>query len=216
MISKLLLNANYIRNMENEIIKCIKERRSIRNFEEKKLPEDVIESIIEAGKYAPSPENRQPWRFIVVTNRQKIKELSGEIKKQIKKILKNKWKWQRRYPELKEADTLLFLKVVANSSKDIIFYDAPAVIFIITKPLVFNIEACSCAAQNMMLAAWSMSVGSCWIGFAKFLELNKEIMQDIGVPEGYVIASCLAFGYPARIPKAAIRKPMTGIINWID
>ena len=117
--------------MENEIIKCIKERRSIRRFKDDDIPEEIIEEIIEAARYAPSPENRQPWRFIVVTNRHRIKELSNEVKKQIKRILKNKWRWKRKYPELRENDLLLFLRAVASSSKDIIFYNAPAVIFIL-------------------------------------------------------------------------------------
>ena len=65
----------------------------------------IIEEIIEAARYAPSPENRQPWRFIVVTNKHRIKELSNEVKKQIKKILKNKWRWKRKYPELITPDS---------------------------------------------------------------------------------------------------------------
>ncbi len=202
--------------MENEIIKCIKERRSIRRFKDDEIPKEIIEEIIEAARYAPSPENRQPWRFIVVTNRHRIKELSNEVKKQIKKILKNKWRWKRKYPELKENDLLLFLRAVANSSKDIIFYNAPAVIFTITKPLTFNTEACSCAAQNIMLAAWSLGIGTCWIGFAKFLEQDEDAMKELGVPSGYTIAACIAMGYPARVPKALPRKPLAGIIKWID
>ncbi|MCD6223249.1 MAG: nitroreductase [Thermoplasmata archaeon] len=202
--------------MENEIIKCIKERRSIRRFKDDGIPKEIIEEIIEAARYAPSPENRQPWRFIVVTNKHRIKELSNEVKKQIKKILKNKWRWKRKYPELKENDLLLFLRAVANSSKDIIFYNAPAVIFIITKPLTFNTEACSCAAQNIMLAAWSLGIGTCWIGFAKFLEQDEDAMEELGVPSGYTIAACIAMGYPARVPKASPRKPLADIIKWID
>jgi len=202
--------------MENQVIKCIKERRSIRSFLDKDIPREAIEEIVDAARYAPSPENRQPWKFIVITNRNKIEELSKEIKKQIEKVLKNRWRWSRKYPELKEPDLLLFLKAVASSSRDIIFYNAPAIVFILTKMQAFNLEACACAAENMMLAAWSIGIGSCWIGFAKFLELNKNAMKEIGIPDDYNIAACIAFGYPARIPKAAVRKPTAGIVNWID
>ena len=202
--------------MENEIIKCIKERRSIRRYLDKDIPKELIEKIIEAGRYAPSAEDRQPWRFIVITNKEKIRELSNEVKNQIRNVLKNKWKWKRKYKELKDERLLLFLNAIVHSRKDIVFYDAPVVIFILTDDKVFNDESCACSAQNMMLAAWSMGIGSCWVGFAKFLELSKDAMQNIGIPDGYHIASCLIFGYPAKVPRATIRKPIADIIKWID
>jgi len=71
--------------MENEVMKCIRERRSIRNYEERELPGDILKEIIMAGRYAPSAENRQPWKFIVVTNRDVISFLSRRTKEQIGK-----------------------------------------------------------------------------------------------------------------------------------
>ena len=198
-----------------EVIKCIKERRSIRNYLDKEVSKEIIEEIIEAGRYAPSAENRQPWKFIVITDKALINEMSREVKRQIKRILKQRWKWKRKFKDLKERETVIFLNAIANSSKDIIFYNAPVVIFIVTDDRAFNDESCACAAQNMMLAAWSMGIGSCWIGFAKFLEANKNIMQKIGIPPECHIAACLIFGYPAKVPKAALRNPMASIIKWI-
>lgn len=201
--------------MENEIIRCIKERRSIRNYLDKELPKEIIEKIIEAGRYAPSAENKQPWRFIVITDRAYINELSERVKKQVRNILKRKWKWKKKYPELNERETFLFLNAVANSSRDVIFHNAPAVVFIITENKAFYDESCACAAQNMMLAAWSLGIGSCWIGFTKFLKMDKEAMKMLGVPHGYHIAACLTLGYPAKVLKAPMRNPMAGIMKWI-
>ncbi|MEM2583205.1 MAG: nitroreductase family protein [Candidatus Thermoplasmatota archaeon] len=202
--------------MENEVISCIKERRSIRNYSSRPLSKEIIEEIINAGKYAPSAENRQPWRFIVITNRDFIKKLSEEVKKQIAIIIKNRRKWRKKYKELNDERTIIFLSAIANSKIDSIFFDAPTVVFIVTDEKMFNDESCACCAQNMMLAAWSMGVGSCWIGFAKFLEMNKDIMEEIGMPSGYHISACLTFGYPEKIPQASIRNPMADIIKWID
>ncbi|MCD6512806.1 MAG: nitroreductase family protein [Thermoplasmata archaeon] len=202
--------------MENAVMECIKTRRSIRRYKGDEIPPDIIERIIDAGRYAPSAENRQPWRFIVVTDRQFISELSDVIKRNIDYILRRKRKFRKKYKELEEEDTLFFLNAVRNSSRDIIFYNAPAVIFVLTQPKAFNLESCAAAAQNMMLAAWSMGIGSCWIGFAKFLELDKEYMEKLGVPEGYEIAACISFGYPVKVPRKALpRKPNAGIIKWI-
>ncbi len=199
----------------NEVIKCIKERRSIRNYLDKEVPKEIIEEIIEAGKYAPSAENRQPWKFIVITDKVLIKELSEEIKKQIGTMLKQRRKWKRKFKELEDKEVLTFLQAVAMAKKDIIFYEAPVVIFIVTEDEMFNDESCACCAQNMMLAAWSMGIGSCWIGFAKFLEGNKKMMEKIGVPEGHHISACLIFGYPASVPKPQLRNPMADVIKWI-
>ncbi len=201
--------------MENEVIKCIKGRRSIRNYLDKELSKELIEKIIEAGRYAPSAENRQPWRFIVITDRAFINDLSMRVKEQIRKMLKRKWKWRKKFPELNERQTLLFLNAVANSSKDVVFHNAPCVVFIITENRAFYDESCACAAQNMMLAAWSFGVGSCWIGFAKFLEMDEEAKEMLGISPGYHIAACLTFGYPEKVPKPPMRNPMAGIMRWI-
>ena len=66
--------------MDNSIIKAIRERRSVRNFEKKTVDKKLLEKIIQAGKYAPSAKNKQPWRFIVITNKEFIRELSREVK----------------------------------------------------------------------------------------------------------------------------------------
>ena len=200
--------------MENGVIECIKARRSIRNYEDREVPKEVMEEIILAGRYAPSAENHQPWKFIVVTDRDAITRLSNKTKEQIGKMLEHKRKWKKKFKELDDPREILFFQAVASSSKDMVFHDAPAVVFIVTADGIFNDEACACAAQNMMLAACSLGVGSCWIGFAKFIE-NSEIMEEMGMPEGYHIAACIAFGYAGNSPKAAIRKPMADVIKWI-
>ncbi|RLF31262.1 MAG: nitroreductase, partial [Thermoplasmata archaeon] len=69
--------------MEEEVMKCIKERRSIRDYTDEPLSRELIEEIIMAGRYAPSAENSQPWKFIVITSRDEIASLSGEVKRQI-------------------------------------------------------------------------------------------------------------------------------------
>ena len=203
--------------MEEEVMKCIKSRRSIRNYREEALSKEIIEKIIEAGRYAPSAENRQPWRFIVITSREAIKKLSDETKKQIEWILKKRRKLRKRYPELDDKQTILFLQAVARASKDVIFHDAPVVIFIITENKAFYDESCACAAENMMLAAWSMGIGSCWIGFAKFLEMSNDAMKMLDIPAEHHIAACPVFGYPEKVPKKPLpRNPMAGIMKWID
>ena len=130
--------------------------------------------------------------------------------------LKHKWKWKHLFPELNDKKTAFFLMSVSQSEDDNIFHNAPVLIFIVTTDQTFNDESCACAAQNMMLAAWSLGIGSCWIGFAKFLEVDAAILTDLRVPEGHHIAAALTFGYPHKIPKTTFRKPLSTIIHRID
>jgi len=201
--------------MENEVLRCIKGRRSIRNYEDKPLPREEIEEIIAAGRYAPSPENRQPWKFIVVTNRDEIKRMSEETKEQIRKMLGQRRKWKKRYRELDDRETLLFLHAVGSSKKDMIFHEAPAIVFILAEDGIFYDEACACAAQNMMLAAHSMDIGSCWIGFAKFLEMSG-MMREMGMSDNHHISACITLGYARNMPKPAPRKPTADVIRWVE
>jgi len=213
----MFLSFEQLLNMDNPVFVAIKERRSIRQYTDKHVSSEMLELIIHAGKYAPSAENRQPWKFIVVTDRNTIQSLSEQTKQEIGSVLKHKWKWKRAFPELNDKRTALFLSAVSQSSSDEIFHDAPVLVFLITTGEIFNDESCACAAQNMMLAAWSLGLGSCWIGFAKFLEIDTNVIANLGVPEEYHIAAALTFGYPQKTTqRAPIRKPTATIIKWIE
>jgi nitroreductase len=203
--------------MTNEFIQELKNRRSIRKYTKDPVEKELIEEIIQAGKYAPSATNHQPWRFIVITKKEMIVEIALVIKKEIKNILKKRFILKFRYPSLRNNRAVQLLAATAFSKEDILFFNAPVLIFIVTEKKRFYDESCACCAENMMLAAHSLGLGSCWIGFAHFIELNKEWMRKIGVPEGYHISACLVFGHPeGKNPKAPLRKPLADVIKWIS
>lgn len=203
--------------MNADLITCIKSRRSIRKYQNNPLEKETIEQIIQAGKYAPSAKNMQPWRFIVITNQERIAFLSNAVKTEIKKLLKWRFIHKFRYHELREFETLQYLYGVSSVRHDSIFFNAPVILFIVTERKNFYDESCVCCAENMMLAAHALDVGSCWIGNGSFIGLNKKLMLSIGVPSNYHIAACLVFGYPAEsLGTPAIRKPCSDVINWID
>jgi len=203
--------------MTTEFIQELKKRRSIRKYKDTPVNKELIEEIIQAGKYAPSATNQQPWRFIVITKKEMINEIAGGVKQEIKSILKRRFFLKYRFPALKNDHAVKLLAATTFSKEDILFFDAPVLIFIIAEKKQFYDESCACCAENMMLAAHSLGLGSCWIGFAHFLELNKEWMSAIGVPKGYHISASLVFGHPdGKMPKAPLRKPLANVINWIS
>ncbi len=198
----------------NAVIKAIKQRRSIRRYKDKKIPSKLIKEIIEAGRYAPSSHNSQPWRFVVITDRKKIKELSDYIKR-----------WFNRRLKL-GALVGLFNKRIKNElegarkrlvERDLFFYDAPLLVLVCAKPGRFAKVDCACAAENMMLAARSLGIGSCWIGYADLVvNRNRGLMSSLGVPKDSKIMGHIIFGYPIKFPeKARERKEEADIVKHI-
>jgi len=197
----------------NQIIETIKQRRSIRKYTDKKISKKIINEIIEAGRYAPSAHNTQPWRFVVITDK-KIKELSEHIKDWFRKRLSlgffigffNK----KIKEELEAAKKRL-------GEKDLFFYDAPLLVLICAKPGRFKEIDCACAGENMMLAARSMGIGSCWVGFADMVvNKDRKLMDSLGVPKDCKIMGHIVFGYPLKFPsKASERKKEAGIVKWV-
>ena len=203
--------------MTNPVIQSIKERRSIRNFEQKEIDKEILRGIIQTGKYAPSPMNRQPWKFIVITNRDFIQDLSLQVKEELKNLLRKRFIKKFSIKDLKDKELVRLIYAFSFSDKDIIFFDAPALVFIVTKENLFFDESCACCAENMMLAAHSLGIGSCWIGFASVLGLKKKILHKIGVPDKHHISAAIVFGYPKEKPgRASIRKIGSDIIKWIE
>lgn len=190
----------------NEIIKNIKERRSVRAFMDKPVPKEVIETLIDCARHAPSAMNAQPWKFIVIQNRELIKEASERVKKNAMFYLRI---WPLTgviSPSFWKKEFRKHVKPYMESKNDVIFYNAQCVVLITAKETMNSKLDCSCAAQNIMLAAHSLGIGSCWIGFARFLERDNEMMKKLGVEKGKKIVAAIVLGYPKIKPKAPERK----------
>ncbi len=176
---------------ENAVLKAIQERRSIRKYESRPVPKDIIEQLLSSAAYSPSAMNSQPWEFSVVTNREKILELSTRAKASALKM-----NFPAKYNER-------FL-----SKEDTLFYQAPLLIFISApKSDGWTAVDCGIAAQTLFLAAHSLGLGSCFIGLAKGLTNDAEARKMLGISEGNEIIAPLIFGYPAEKKETPERKP---------
>jgi nitroreductase len=199
------------------VFSAILERRSVRKYTSEPLTKEEIEKIIKAGQFAPSAKNTQPWRFIVITNRELIAELSRDVRKVMRQILKFHFVLRWFSSDLKNPKNVQSLKNHATNPKDTIFFDAPVLILVVCKKEHFREMSCACAAENMMLAAHSMGLGSCWIGYVRFLKLLHGANKKVGVPKGHNIAAALIFGHPENAKgEAPKRKEEAGIIKWIE
>jgi len=206
--------------MMNSVIDAINKRRSIRAYEPKPVPRDVINTIIEAGNQAPSTGRMvkgnvlqfQPWRFVVVEDpefRQKLVETTLPI-------------WKQFIENMKEMDPELYEKVmtlyeVLPEPKDLVYYSAPVILFVIGP--ISNAVSCALACENIMLAATSLGLGSCYVGFGAMVKGDAEIVQALELTEGERIYGPILLGYPKDAPEKRFmdqHKSYVGpTIKWI-
>jgi nitroreductase len=98
-----------------------------------------------------------------------------------------------------------------------IFYDAPALVLIFSRPGADSPEfGCAMAAENMMLGARSLGIGSCWIGLASVLGSDKGLMEKIGAPKDHLLMSQVIFGYPLKKEITAPERREDVVLNWIN
>ncbi|HYC21007.1 MAG TPA: nitroreductase [Candidatus Bathyarchaeia archaeon] len=202
----------------NDVFENIYSRRSVRNYKSTDVPDDIIRELIKAGTYAPTAMNRQPWRFVVIKNKEMIARLSERAKKL----------WLDGLDKVDESfdPQVKRLANVMQRPEFNVFYGAPVLILIFAGASshqgtfaevenMFITDDCAAAAENMMLAARSLGIGSCWIGFGMPLDSDQEIRQELNVPDGYRLMAPLIFGYPVKDIEMAPPREADVILNWI-
>ncbi len=165
----------------NEVIQAIKSRRSVRKFRPDQISEAELAEIIEAGCYAPTACNEQPWHFSIVQDEEflrRISELAAEGMK------KSSVSWQQNMganPEFR------------------VTYGAPTLIVVSGRSDATAPRAdCAAATQNMLLAAKSLGIGSVWLGLVRYLFASAPDVALLELPVGYEPLYAAAFGYPSE------------------
>jgi nitroreductase len=176
----------------NEIIKNIMSRRSIRSFKPQQLKDDELKTIIDAGRYAPTGMNTQPWHFTVIQNKDWLNRFNQACKAFFTNI-----------------GNEMFIERYKDENYSI-FYNAPTLIVVSGNEKALTVQAdCHIALGYMFLAAESLGIGSCWINAAVSVLSSKEgiaIREELNLPEGHLIFGSGAFGYKAVNPPAPPRK----------
>jgi nitroreductase/NAD-dependent dihydropyrimidine dehydrogenase PreA subunit len=193
----------------NAMERAVFNRRSVRNFKDKPVPESFITRVLEAGRFAPSGGNCQPWKFIVVTNKALIEEMNNAIHTVLNMI----------YTTYTNDDAVKFLVPSYEASPNPGMYDprialggygaiarkygpvflnAPAVILIAGDERAIggvdiNIGVCG---QNMNLVANSLGIRACWVGFTQVINLVPPLLDKLGVHDPWKICTSMVLGYP--------------------
>lgn len=192
-----------------EIEKVIFERRSVRNFKPDPVPETLIRRVIEAGRFAPSSGNCQPWKFIVVTNKALIDEIN-EGCFNILSMLHNTYMNDAMVKALvgvyaqNPSVGMYDPRIIVGGAGSIAqknsptFLDAPVVILVACDDRSIGgpqIQAGICG-QNMNLAALSLGLGFCWVGFSQVIEMNPALKEKLGLSDPWKINTAMVLGYP--------------------
>ncbi|MGQ9557038.1 MAG: nitroreductase family protein [Desulfurispora sp.] len=185
-----------------DLLTALKDRRSVRAYLEQPVTEETIRQLLEYATYAPSGSNLQPWRFAVVQDQQLLQKWSDEAKAFL-------------LTKVAERPYLQQYKAVLENQGFHIFYHAPALLLLWadSRKSMTYINDCSMAAQNIMLAAHSLGLGSCWIGFFVEFGNKPEFKQALDVPDYYKLIAPLALGYPRGSWPMPPRQPAE-ILFW--
>ena len=162
-------------SLKNQVVETIMTRRSVRQYKPQAVEREKMQTIVECGINAPNAMNKQPWEVRVVDNADYINGVTELYKKANPKAAED--------PAFKNM-----------------FRNAPTVVFIghDTKSESAPFD-CGLLAENMMISAWSMGIGSCCLGSpARFMKTPEaaEYLQKLGFSEGYELLYCIGFGYP--------------------
>jgi nitroreductase len=179
-----------------DLFLAMKERRSCRKYLPDPIGDEVIEAVVEAATWAPSPLNTQPWEFFVVTNDEKKALIWLEAERCRRWALETSgWKWLDTYQAgfLREAPVLIV--VVGDPKKT-------GVDQFMEEGMMGYQAACSAAIQNMHLAAHASGLGSLW-----FTLFDKaEMRQILGIDDAKVPLAVIVLGKKAAEPPVVPRK----------
>lgn len=175
--------------IENQVLEIIRKRRSIRKYKQEQISDYELSQILEAGRLAPSGGNNQTSHFVVVQNAETLIALKQLVSEEFSKMEVS----ENTYKSLKSA-------IMQSKKGGYDFtYNAPTLVIAANLRGYGNAMAdCAVALENMMLAAASINVGSCWVNQLKWLTDNdriKDYMNKLGIPKNEVICGGLVLGY---------------------
>jgi nitroreductase len=184
-----------------DVIEAIHERWSVRAFTKETVGSELVDALVSAAVQAPSAMNLQPWAFVTIEGRDALQSYSDRAKRHLLDTM------QCDSPLFQYRDRL------ASPTFDI-FYGAPLLIVIAaTTSMSQAAEDCCLAAQNLMLAAQGMGLGTCCIGFARPWLSLAATKAELGVPPAYAPITPIVVGHPKSGAPAVSRKRPE--VHWV-
>jgi nitroreductase len=169
-----------------DVLEAVKGRRSIRAFKNQDVPSEIVEKLIDAARWAPSAGNIQPWEFIIV-----------------------------RKPRIKR-------RLVEAALDQVFIEEAPVVIVVcanevrssqgygVRGEILYCVQDTAAAIQNIHLTAYSLGLGTCWVGAFR----EEETRKILKISRGIMPVAIIPVGYPAEVPTVPSRKPIGQMVHY--
>ncbi len=191
-------------SLADATMKVIQDRRSIREYAADPVSDHDLDIILEAARQAPSGENAQPWRFVVVKDeltRKKLGAIAGGGSGRRFTAEYVTKKMQERFSSLEdEAKKKAAFEKLTSGQVSAFLADAPVDLIIIGKKDVWDLPFdTSAAIENILLMVTALGLGACWV-IAPCIDIRDEerIKSLLGIPEEYKAISILSIGHPTR------------------
>jgi nitroreductase/NAD-dependent dihydropyrimidine dehydrogenase PreA subunit len=207
----------------------VRTRRSMRHFANKPVGRGVLEKMLELARYSPTASNDQNVHFVVVRDRERIREAARRIWKAGETAYGavNATPGKQAFAAIrsllpvmrlaKYADAMDFYMEESAMGRDFILHDAPVLILIaVPNRASFGCDNCNIAAANITNYAHAIGLGTCYLGFLTLaLRFSKSLRELLQVPEKKRVYASLSLGWPKyRHARATARKPPR--ITWLD
>jgi len=193
-------------SINNEVLNCIRLRRSTRRFTEEQISPEQLDALLEAAIWAPTGSNSQSWLFTAIQKKDLLLRLNELVREGFQVYVPDD-----DYPAKHSVKSL------SEKEGYNFHFNSPTLIIASNKPNYMNAMAdCSLALENIFIAAQSMGLGSCYINQLHWLRNDpgvREFLSELGVPREHVICNSAAIGYIAAESAAPARKD--GTINIV-
>ena len=205
-------------NLVDATMKVIQDRRSIRRYTAEPVSDQDLDMILEAGRQAPSGENAQPWRFIIVKDAETRKRLGtlaggGSGRRFTAEFVTKKM--QERFSGLQdEAKKRAAFEKLTSGRVSAFLADAPVNIVVCGKKDVWDMPYdTSAAIENMLLMITALGLGACWV-IAPCIDIRDEerVKALLGMPEGFKAVSIISVGHPTRPHRPRPRLPIKDLV----
>jgi coenzyme F420-0:L-glutamate ligase/coenzyme F420-1:gamma-L-glutamate ligase len=203
-------------NDYDQLLALIRSRRSIRRFSDRTVSHDDLMRLLEAARWAPSNHNRQPWNFLIIEDRQQLRQLAEAVRQDLTERMKS-------LPEAAGAYLNEFIDYTT------FFAAAPALVMALHKrpvsvsaPLLAGVRnpelvsgeplSVAMAVQNLLLAAQALGLGACVLTGP--LLVPEAVTRALALPPGHDLTCLVAVGHPAESPPPPRRKTIEQIAEF--
>lgn len=201
---------------QEDFLRLIKGRRSVRWYEDRPVAPDLIQAILEAGRWAPSPHGRQPWRFVVLTRPERKRELAAAMSAT----------WQEQLGMDEQPPDVIATRLRKSQER---LTGAPVIVILClyledldrypdagrqTAETTMAIQSLGAAAQNMLLTAYALGLDGGWMCAPLFCP--EIVCSVLGLSPTLIPHALLTFGYPAKDPVRRPRRPLDDLIELYD